>query len=83
MLDREQVLTVLRRRFPESTATQVATAANLILGLEDGWTDVTVERCEHGRPYLVFCCGEAERAHAAEFRILRRHPRAVQVDPEC
>jgi hypothetical protein len=37
MIDREKVLTVLRRRFPDATVGQLASAANAIVGLEDEW----------------------------------------------
>ncbi len=41
MVDREKVLTVLTRRFPDARPDQVAAAANAIVGLEDEWEDVT------------------------------------------
>jgi hypothetical protein len=41
MLDREKIVTVLKRRFPGAGATQVAAAANAIVGLEDEWEEVT------------------------------------------
>ncbi|MCC7033160.1 MAG: hypothetical protein IT179_10045 [Acidobacteria bacterium] len=37
MVDREKVLTVLRRRFPDATINQLASAANAIVGLDDEW----------------------------------------------
>lgn len=37
MVDREKVLTVLRRRFPDATIAQLASAANAIVGLDDEW----------------------------------------------
>jgi hypothetical protein len=40
MLDREKVVSVLKRRFPGSAIGQVAAAANAIVGLEDEWLEV-------------------------------------------
>ena len=40
MLDREKVLTVLRRRFPTAQAGELAAATNAIVGLEDEWDEV-------------------------------------------
>ena len=40
MLDREKIVTVLKRRFPGSTTEQVAAAANALVGLEDEWVEV-------------------------------------------
>lgn len=40
MVDREKVLTVLRRRFPGATDAALAEAANAIVGLGDEWCDV-------------------------------------------
>jgi hypothetical protein len=40
MLDREKVLTVLRRRFPAAADNELAAATNAIVGLEDEWDEV-------------------------------------------
>jgi hypothetical protein len=40
MIDREKVVAVLRRRFPAASATDVAAAANAIVGLGDEWHPV-------------------------------------------
>lgn len=40
MVDREKVLTVLRRRFPGASACALAEAANAIVGLGDEWCEV-------------------------------------------
>lgn len=40
MLDREQIVAVLKKRFPGSAVEQVAAAANAIVGLEDEWLEV-------------------------------------------
>ena len=75
MIDREKVLTVLRRRFPGAPTEDVAAAANAIVGLADEWEDVTALE-----PDLTFhltqACGEAcfvaDLADQNEFRLLRR-----------
>jgi hypothetical protein len=65
MIDREKVLAVLRRRFPDAPAAEVAAAANAIVGLPDEWREVEctdlhdlVERLRSGH----------------EFRLLERLP---------
>lgn len=69
MVDREKVLTVLRRRFPDATANQLASAANAIVGLEDEW-DIVVPRS------LTDLIDHLRRG--AEFRLLeRRHDASV------
>jgi hypothetical protein len=40
MVDRERVLTVLRRRFPAAALEDIAAAANAIVGLEDEWEEL-------------------------------------------
>lgn len=76
MIDREKVLTVLRRRFPSALAADLAAAANAIVGLPEDWEDVT--KLE---PDLHFHfsrrCGEAcvlasDGTDEFEFRVLRR-----------
>ena len=42
MLDREKVVAVLTRRFPEATPAQVAAAANALVGLEDEWMELSL-----------------------------------------
>jgi hypothetical protein len=65
MIDREKVLTVLRRRFPEATSGQLASAANAIVGLDDEWEMVD----PHNLADLIDCI-----RRGAEFRLLeRRH----------
>jgi hypothetical protein len=75
MIDREKVLTVLRRRFGGATDETLAAAANAIVGLPDEWEDITYE---DGR-YLGESAGCTESGkpgwhqHAAtEFRLFRR-----------
>ena len=40
MVDRERVLTILRRRFPSARTEDIAAAANAIVGLEDEWEEL-------------------------------------------
>jgi len=75
MIDREKVLTVLRRRFPGAPAADLAAAANAIVGLPDEWEDVT--DLEPGLMARLWE-GEAPARPAPEpeeFRLLRRRPR--------
>ncbi|MGE0461806.1 MAG: hypothetical protein AB7Q16_10595 [Vicinamibacterales bacterium] len=63
MVDREKVLTVLRRRFPDATITQLASAANAIVGLDEEWDLVE----PHDLADLI------DRVRrGAEFRLLER-----------
>ena len=54
MVDREKVLAVLLKRFPEAAANDIAAAANAIVGLEPeyvplGPADLVRFECEAGR----------------------------------
>ena len=40
MLDRDKIVTVLKRRFPTAAVGQVAAAANAIVGLDDEWEEL-------------------------------------------
>jgi hypothetical protein len=40
MLDREKIVAVLKRRFSNAGADQIAAAANAIIGLDDEWEEV-------------------------------------------
>ncbi len=65
MIDREKVLTVLRRRFPEATSSQLASAANAIVGLDEEWEMVEPRNLTD----LIDCI-----RRGTEFRLLeRRH----------
>jgi hypothetical protein len=55
VVDREKVMTVLRRRFPEAPSTQVAAAVNAIVGLEDDWEEVTDHERDFGYHSSVQC----------------------------
>jgi hypothetical protein len=76
MVDREKILTVLHKRFPEATDEQIAAAANAIVGLDDEWEDVTAHEPELGYHFSVQCsdiCYVAEQTQrGAQFRLFRR-----------
>jgi hypothetical protein len=50
MIDREKVLAVLSKRFPEAPRENVAAAANAIVGLEDEWEEVDVRLAQQPEP---------------------------------
>lgn len=65
MVDREKVLAVLQRRFPGAPTTEVAAAANAIVGLPEEWHEA---ECTDIRDLL-------ERLRSGhEFRLLERFP---------
>lgn len=76
MIDREKVVTVLRRRFPGAPAQEIAAAANAIVGLEDEWLDVThLEpnlRAHIGRRCGPGCVVAAVDRDPADVRVLVR-----------
>lgn len=76
MIDREKVLTVLRRRFPRASAEDLAAAANAIVGLPDEWEDITAlepNLADHfGRACGEACVLASGFADEVEFRVLRR-----------
>jgi len=79
MIDREKVLTVLRKRFPLASPEDMAAAANAIVGLEEEWDDVTAEEPDLAA-HLSRACGEGcfvARAGEADFRLLIRRERDV------
>lgn len=65
MVDREKVLAVLRRRFPDAPPPELAAAANAIVGLEDEWHEVACTSLQD----LV---DRLRQGH--EFRLLERLP---------
>lgn len=75
MVDRQKLETLLTRRFPGATRTQIAAAANAIMGLEDEWEEVSSDQ-EFGYQYATHCvdiCSIAREAeNGTEFRLLRR-----------
>lgn len=68
MLDRERIVTVLKKRFPGAGAIQIAAAANAIVGLEEEWEELTPPPrwCSTG------CYLDAAMQHGAELRVFRR-----------
>ena len=75
MIDRQKLETILSRRFPGSAHTQIAAAANAILGLDDEWEEVGDETAFGYRfdPDCAQICGLARQAKGGcEFRLLRR-----------
>jgi hypothetical protein len=82
MVDREIVLAVLTRRFPGSTAEQVAAAANAIVGLDDEWEEVTDRQDEFGYNFSPQCsdiCFLAQQVERGDqFRIFRRRKSVIR-----
>lgn len=76
MVDREKVLTVLAKRFPDAAPVEVAAAANAIVGLEQDWEEVTDRECELGYHYSATCsdiCYLAQQAERGDtFRLFRK-----------
>jgi hypothetical protein len=74
MIDREKVVTVLRRRFPAAGADQIAAAANAIVGLDDEWEDITSLEPDLAT-HLRHACGDgcylAGLPSDTRFRLLR------------
>ncbi|MGE3275318.1 MAG: hypothetical protein AB7O67_09415 [Vicinamibacterales bacterium] len=60
MIDREKVVTVLRKRFPEASAEAIAAAANAIVGLGDEWHEVEAFQTELTRHLTTSECGQPD-----------------------
>lgn len=80
MIDREKVLTVLRRRFPGAAAADLAAAANAIVGMPDEWEDVTAIEPDLAA-HFALSCGERclvshDHSGEVEYRLFRRRPHA-------
>lgn len=75
MIDREKVVTVLRKRFHGASAEDVAAAANAIVGLGDEWKDVTDLEPDL-LSHLTRACGDgcyvSGLVEQSEFRLLVR-----------
>jgi hypothetical protein len=69
MLDREKVVTVLRRRFPGAANEQVAAAANAILGLDDEWDELTAADV---RPCCDACCLTEDSVRGGLIKVLKK-----------
>jgi hypothetical protein len=77
MLDRQKIESVLIRRFPGATPTQVAAATNAIMGLEeDEWEEVPDGNPELGARFPADCrrgcAAPGEHKLGGEFRYFRR-----------
>ena len=76
MIDREKVLTVLRRRFPGASDQDLAAAANAIVGLDDEWDDVTEREpdllAHLTQPCGPGCCVIGETREVTDYRLLVR-----------
>ncbi len=79
MIDREQVLSVLRKRFPGAPPEEVAAAANGIVGLSQEWQELS-DREDEIRAHLSLPCGDAcglaeEARQGVRYRVFRRQDR--------
>ncbi len=76
MIDREKVLTVLAKWFPNAAVEETAAAANAIVGLGDEWEEVTDREDELGYHYSPSCtdiCYIAQQVERGDtFRLFRR-----------
>ena len=76
MVDREKVLAVLAKRFPQARPEDRAAAANASIGLDDDWEDVTARDDELGYHYSASCseiCYLAQQVERGDtFRLFRR-----------
>ena len=76
MIDREKVLAVLAKRFPQAAPPDIAAAANAIVGLEPDWEEVTDREGELGYHYAASCsdiCYIAQQAERGDtFRLFRK-----------
>jgi hypothetical protein len=75
MIDREKVVTVLRKRFPTASIEDIAAAANAIVGLADEWEEVT-PLDPSLTAHMRRACGARSALPLSvldtEFRVLRR-----------
>jgi hypothetical protein len=76
MVDRDKVLSVLRKRFPAASPRQVACAANAIVGLGDEWEEVAWDAlevaCSSRIPGGERCVLANEIRQGTEFHIFRK-----------
>jgi len=75
VIDRQKLEVLLSRRFPGAGSTQIAAAANAIMGLDDDWEELGDDTV-YGYRFGGNCVGICDIARAAqsgaEFRLLRR-----------
>jgi hypothetical protein len=76
MLDREEVETILRRRFSGAPSDQLAAAVDAIICLPDEWEEVVHENEPFGHHFSNRCgqlCGlAADLEEGIDFRLFRR-----------
>jgi len=76
MIEREDVQTILRRWFPDAPDYSIDSATSRIVGLSDGWVEVTSKEEEMGYHYSSTCpniCYLADQVdHGAELRLFLR-----------
>jgi hypothetical protein len=76
MVDREKVAAVLKRRFPEADAKEVAAATNAIVGLADEWEELSAAFSAGGPLRVVKCAASCYLADVlsggGEFRVFKR-----------
>jgi hypothetical protein len=58
MIDREKVVAILRKRFPNAPAVDIAAAANAIVGLGDEWREVENFESDVEQQLGKCTCGE-------------------------
>jgi hypothetical protein len=78
MVDREKVLAVLRKRFPEASVEQTAAAANAIVGIGTDWREIEAFENEL-LPHLPAECPDpdclvARLRAGGQFKLLERVP---------
>jgi hypothetical protein len=78
MLDRQMIETILMRRFPGSSPSQVAAAANGIMSLTEDWEEVSgvepLAGCD-GHASIIGPCRPSEVDLGGEVRVFRRRVR--------
>jgi hypothetical protein len=78
MMDREHVVAVLRRHFPDAPDEAIDAAANRIVGLDDEWQEVTSKDEQMGYHYSAKCadiCYLADQVdRGTKYRLFLRRP---------
>jgi hypothetical protein len=71
MLDRDKIVAVLRKRFAGARAEEIAAATNAIVGLDDDWVEIPLNRvvaCSEG------CYLARAMKDGAHFKVFERRP---------
>jgi hypothetical protein len=74
-MDRQKLETLLLRRFPGASPTQIASAANAIMGLGDDWEELgddTAFGYRFSGRCVDVCAIAREAQSGSEFKLLRR-----------